>query len=197
MADARSRLLAGVLCLLGFVILSDTRDIYLEQHMRVDNPFDYLLLVFGITAAFYGTSHRVRSRGLPPPKPSGFATDIVWLNIVTASNWLGWYLSLKYLTAPTVVALYAGIIPMATLVVNRLLRSNSSTSRADWFSTVLLLSCALVWAFANILSLQGVHRPGNGLVGHARHGHDTTSQILQLQVVLNANHGHSLPSCAG
>ncbi len=165
MDSTRSRLWAGVLCLLGFVILSDTRDIYLERHIKVDNPFDYLLMVFGITALFYAATNLVKTLRQPHPKASGFSNNIVWLNIVTASNWLGWYFSLKYLTAPTVVALYAGIIPMATLLVNRFLRSTSVTSKVDWISTVLLLACAVAWSLANVLSLQGAQAAiGLGLV---------------------------------
>jgi len=165
MVSKRARLWAGVVCVLGFVILSDGRDIYLEQHIKVDNPFDYLLLVFSMTALFYAVTNAATSMRQPHPNAPGFMGNIAWLNIVTASNWLGWYLSLKYLTAPTVVALYAGIIPMATLVVNRCLRSSSVTSRVDWISTTLLLTCAAVWAFANVLSLQGSEAAiGLGLV---------------------------------
>jgi drug/metabolite transporter (DMT)-like permease len=165
MVSQRARLWAGALCVLGFVILSDGRDIYLERHIKVDNPFDYLLLVFSMTALFYAGVNAVKTMREPHPKASGFLRNIVWLNIVTASNWLGWYLALKYLTAPTVVALYAGIIPMATLVVNRCLRSTSVTSIADWISTALLLACATAWALANTLSLQGSEAAvGLGLV---------------------------------
>ena len=165
MASKRSRLLTGVLCVLGFVVLSDARDIYLEQYIKVENPFDYLLIVFSITALFYSATNLVNTLNRPPAGWSGFSIDIVWLNLMTASNWLGWYLSLKYLTAPTVVALYAGIIPMATLVVNRMLRSISVTSRADWLSAVLLLSCTVAWTFANLLSLNGTQAAiGLGLV---------------------------------
>lgn len=155
MDSARYRLLTGVLCVLGFVLISDIRDIYLEQHIKVENPFDYLLIVFSLTALFYAVTNLVKGPNVPSAETSGFKANIVWLNLATASNWLGWYLSLKYLTAPTVVALYAGIIPLATWIVNRLLRSASATSSADWLSAVLLFSCAVAWAFSNVLSLQG------------------------------------------
>mgnify|MGYP001101703682 CR=1 FL=1 len=165
MVSTRSRFLIGVLSVLGFVVLSDARDIYLEQHIKVENPFDYLLIVFGVTALFYATTSRVKALISPSAEKSKFTTDLAWLNLATASNWLGWYLSLRYLTAPTVVALYAGIIPMATLVVNRLLRSTSVTSRADWPSAILLLSCTMVWAFVNVQALEGSQAAmGLGLV---------------------------------
>lgn len=165
MASARLRLLTGVLCVLGFVGLSDIRDIYLEQHFKVENPFDYLLIVFGIAALFYAAVSRAKDQASSITKESRFTTHIAWLNLFTASNWLGWYLSLKFLTAPTLVALYAGIIPMATLVVNRLLRRMSGTSNADWISTALLLACAVAWASANVLSLNGTRAAiGLGLV---------------------------------
>jgi len=165
MASTRSRLLTGVLCVLGFVVFSDARDIYLEQQIKVENPYDYLLIVFGTTALFYAATNLVNTLNQPPAGRSGFSTYIGWLNLLTMSNWLAWYLSLKCLTAPTVVALYAGIIPMATLVVNRALRSTSVTSRADWLSAVLLLSCAVAWAFANLFSMDGTQAAiGLGLV---------------------------------
>lgn len=154
MGNTNSRVWTGVLCVLGFVILSDTRDIYLERHIKLENPFDYLFIVFGITAFFYGALNVFNSQ--QRTATPGFLKNIIWLNIVTASNWLGWYFSLKYLTAPTVVALYAGIIPIATLVVNRLIRSTSVTSKADWISTVMLFACAVAWAFVNVISLRGV-----------------------------------------
>jgi drug/metabolite transporter (DMT)-like permease len=149
----------------GFVVLSDVRDIVLEQHFKVENPFDYLLVVFGMTALFYGAINGSKAMRHPQPASPRFASNILWLNIVTASNWLGWYLSLKYLPAPTVVALYAGIIPMATLGVNRMLRSASGTSNADWISTSLLLTCAVAWSSANIFMIQGAQAAiGVGLV---------------------------------
>jgi drug/metabolite transporter (DMT)-like permease len=161
----RSRLLLGVLCVLAFVILSDTRDIVLERHIKVENAYDYLLVVFGITTLFYATINRVGTLRRPHASTPGFSSNMLWLNAVTASNWLGWYLSLRYMTAPALVALYASVVPMATLVVNRLLRSSSTTSAADWISTILLMSCAVAWAFANILSLQGAQAAiGVGLV---------------------------------
>lgn len=165
MASLRSSLVVGVFCLLGFVILSDARDIYLEQHIKVDNPFDYLLVVFGMTALFYVAVNTVQVHRQHASRSTRFSRDICWLNIVTASNWLGWYLSLKYLTAPTVVALYAGIIPVATLFVNRLLRSTSASSRSDEVSAALLLICALAWAMVNVTSLRSTESAiGLGLV---------------------------------
>lgn len=163
---SRARLWLGILCVLAFVILSDTRDIVLEQHLKVENAYDYLLIVFGIAALFYTIINRIKTQRNPHVIILGFAPNIFWLNVVTASNWLGWFLSLKYLTAPIVVALYAGIIPMATLVVNRLLRSSSVTSPADLASSTLLLASAVAWAlWGNILSLQNAQSViGVGLV---------------------------------
>ncbi|MGB4074132.1 EamA family transporter [Pseudomonas sp.] len=150
-----SHLLTGVLCLLGFSILSAARDIALEGHFKVDNPYDYLFIVFGLAAIFYAAVNFFKSTSGAPRKAAKYTENIIWLNLVTAGNWVGLFLALKYLSPPSVAALYAGTIPAATLIVNRLLRSESALTKADWISTILLLACATAWAFVNISSLQG------------------------------------------
>jgi len=151
--SSHSRLWLGVILILSFVILSDARDIVLEQYIKVENAYDYLLIVFGITMSFYAIVNNIKTHSLSRKKTHGFWKNILLLNFATASNWLGWYLSLKYLTAPTVVAIYAGMIPMITLLVNRLLRSASPKSLADIIAATLLLFSALAWMlFSDIFS---------------------------------------------
>lgn len=148
-----SHLLTGVLCLFGFSVLSAARDIALEGRFKVENPYDYLFIVFGMAASFYAVVGFLKGKGAS--KAPKYTVNIVWLNIVTAGNWVGLFLALKYLTPPSISALYAGAIPAATLIVNRLLRSDSALTKADWVATLLLLACATAWAFWNIMSLQG------------------------------------------
>jgi len=81
--------------------------------------------------------------------------NILWLNLATAGNWAGLFLALKYLSPPVISALFAGCIPVATLLVNRSLRSKSSLTIADWISTGLLFGCTVIWSSVNVTALSG------------------------------------------
>ncbi len=146
-------LIAGYMCLVGFCILSAAKDIALEGSLKTANPYDYLFLVFLATSVFYIVNYcAIHKSGEAPTRP--FYSDIIWLNVMTAGNWIGLFIALKYLSAPVVSALYAGAIPAATLLTNKLLRPGSPVSKADLAATVLLLVCAVLWASFNLSSFQ-------------------------------------------
>jgi drug/metabolite transporter (DMT)-like permease len=151
--SAGFQLCIGVLCILGFEVFSSVRDVKLEQQFKSENPYDYLLVVFGLAALFYllldllsDTRKSLSNRDL---------LNLAWLNVSTAGNWVGLFLALKYLSPPVISVLFAGGIPGATLVVNRILRSDSSLSSADMIATGLLIVCSATWAIANINTLTG------------------------------------------
>lgn len=155
-------LIFGPVCLLGFAVLSAAKDIALEGRLKAANPHDYLLLVFVFTAIVYHAACKLNKRNAKLLTPIQ-NREFLLLNLGTAGNWIGLFLSLKYLNAPAVAALYSGIIPMATLIVNRFLRPGSAVIPADYVATILLLCCSVAWAFYNALSFQSA-QAGIGVI---------------------------------
>ncbi|WP_321884039.1 hypothetical protein [Burkholderia cepacia] len=151
--STRSQLYIGVLCILGFEVLSSMRDVVLERKFKSENPYDYLLVAFGLAALLYFFINLI---GKSRKRLSNHnRLNLVWLNVSTAGNWVGLFLALKYLSPPVISILFAGGIPVATLVVNRLLRAEGSLNFADLIATGLLLLCSAIWAFANVDTLTG------------------------------------------
>ncbi|MDB5118627.1 MAG: hypothetical protein JWQ79_4119 [Mucilaginibacter sp.] len=146
----------GLLLVVGYVVLSATKDIVLDNRLRGGNPADYLLLIFGFATVIYwvwglcSASYRIVGR-------EGVVKYLALLNVVTLGNWVGLYYALKYLNAPAVSALYAGVIPFATIVANRVLRSNSPIPRCDYWGAGSLIVCSLIWLVINYREIIGSH----------------------------------------
>ncbi|WP_141695111.1 EamA family transporter [Pseudomonas graminis] len=152
----------GLLLVLSYVILSSTKDIILERILSISNPADYLVIVFGIATVIYWLVGKVT----PYVPPKRFSTQAVLpamlaLNIVTLGNWFGLYYSLKYLSAPAVSVLYAGVIPVATLIINAAIRKTIAPRRELLCAGGLFL-IAFYW-FAESLSVTAYQNTVLGL----------------------------------
>ncbi|CRM80578.1 hypothetical protein [Pseudomonas sp. 25 R 14] len=135
----------GLLLVLSYVILSSTKDIILERLLSISNPADYLVIVFGIAVVIYWLVGKVASDA----KSARFSSRVILpemlaLNVVTLGNWFGLYYSLKYLSAPAVSVLYAGVIPVATLIINGVIR-NIAAPRREIVCAVGLFLTSSYW----------------------------------------------------
>ncbi|PSU33521.1 hypothetical protein [Photobacterium lutimaris] len=146
-------LVLGYIYIFLYCILSVTKDIVLEDGLKTSNTFDYLLIVFTCVALFYIINDKIISTE-KNKKTKNYFKDNIWLNIVTVGNWLGLFYSLKFFSAPVVSALYAGLIPLTTLIVNKRLRPKSKLSKGDYIATISLFLCAVFWSGYNIEKLQ-------------------------------------------
>lgn len=142
----------GLVLVLSYVILSSTKDIILERLLSISNPADYLVMVFGIATVIYWLVGKAK----PSAPPMHFSTRValpamIALNIVTLGNWFGLYYSLKYLSAPAVSMVYAGAIPVATLIINAAIRKTIAPRR-EFFCAGGLFLIAFYW-FAESVSV--------------------------------------------
>lgn len=143
----------GYACIIIYCVLSVTKDIALEERLKTSNTFDYLLIVFSCVALFYISSDRLTEKN-KVKNTKKYYQDNFWLNIVTVGNWLGLFYSLKFFSPPVVSALYAGLIPLTTLFVNKILRPESQLSKVDFMATISLFFCAAIWSVYNVDKFQ-------------------------------------------
>lgn len=151
--NSRSSEAAGLLLILFYVAVSSTKDITLESLLHVSNPADYLLFIFGFSTIIYGVMHLVSSHKEYRFRynPIGFKY-IIALNVATLGNWFGLYYALKYLSAPAVSILYAGAIPLATVVANSLVRRDVKTKPLNLVSACLLSLISTYWLLSTTTS---------------------------------------------
>ncbi|MCF5706109.1 EamA family transporter [Pseudomonas syringae] len=153
----------GLLLVLSYVILSSTKDIILERLLSISNPADYLVIVFGIATVIYWLVGKVTSDAPSAHfSPRAVLPAMLALNIVTLGNWFGLYYSLKYLSAPAVSVLYAGVIPVATLIINAVIR-NTIAPRREILCAAGLFIIAFYW-FAESLSVAAYQHTVLGLM---------------------------------
>lgn len=163
----RNRLLGrdslGLLLVFSYVILSSTKDIVLERLLSIANPADYLAIVFGVATVIYWVVSKVKTDAAPVRVSARTVLPaMIALNIVTLGNWFGLYYSLKYLSAPAVSVLYAGVIPVATLIVNAIVRKVIAPRREVLCAAGLFLT-AFYW-FTESLSVATYQQTVLGLV---------------------------------
>ncbi len=142
----------GLLLVLSYVILSSTKDIILERLLSISNPADYLVIVFGIASGIYWLVGKATPCAIPRQfSKRAVLPTLLALNVVTLGNWFGLYYSLKYLSAPAVSLLYAGVIPVATLIINAAVRKTIAPPR-EFLCAGGLFLIAFSW-FAESLSV--------------------------------------------
>ncbi|KAF7786297.1 hypothetical protein PRUB_a0815 [Pseudoalteromonas rubra] len=154
----------GIKYLTAYAILASAKDVLVGNKTQTLDVYYLVCATFLFSTLFFLALNKVRHTGkatfsLPAEKRKETISGFLNLNITTAICWIGLYVSLKYIEPVIVSAIFGGINPIATMLINRKLRPGSGLHWSDWVCSYgILLSCVfLCWtSFSGLSAVKDV-----------------------------------------
>jgi len=147
----------GILAIFAFVVIGSAQDVYLGSFFVIYDPIfvaaiTFLIALFVLQAGFYLFS-RDSLRTIILHKSTLF-----WFNLVTAMNWISFFIALKYLEPGIVGAVAFSVGPSMVLIYERyILLDKKRVKVSNWVSSFGIILSGI---FLGTLSVSG----GSGIV---------------------------------
>jgi drug/metabolite transporter (DMT)-like permease len=146
---ATTRLVQGLLPLVGFTFLTAALDVYAGNQLQAHAPATVAAISFTLAAVFFLAVTVVRHGGAATLRPlRAQRSDVIMINVTTAVTWLSMLYALKFLEPAVVNVVGLALGPTLTLMLAPLLRPGTSALRAEVFVSIGIgvLIVLLVWS---------------------------------------------------
>jgi drug/metabolite transporter (DMT)-like permease len=157
-----SKKLLGTALLLGSVIFTASSQVYYGSFIQNFSPYLFLLISFSITLLFFHLMDRLSSKkSISITSSPTVWKDVLFMNIVSATIFICFYIALKYIEPAVVSSLEWGIGPVVALMLVRFQKPENKLGMLNLLAScgVLIGSIFLAWA-----SLSGA----SGILGTSR-----------------------------
>ncbi len=148
---------SGIACVVAFLLLANANAVLSGNLLQHIHPFLLLFWCFLITSIFFQIRLVLFSdQKTKVMKPGSFGLTIV-LNAVTAFNWIGYFLALRYVEPAIVSALMGGFGPLSTIFWDHMIRKQKQ-SLSIYLVAMGILSGASILVVALLMGLSGTQQ---------------------------------------
>lgn len=145
--------LAGVVHVLGFVLLANANAVFSGRLLQSLHPFVFLFWAFVGTVIFYAITQFLLYGRSTFSMTRDSILPLIALNTTSAFNWIGYFFALRYLEPAIVAAIMCGFGPVSVVVLDRVIRGNSISRHACVAAAGTIVGAGfLVWTSFNGLA---------------------------------------------
>ena len=151
----------GAVPLIAFAALTALVDVYAGNRLQSLSPLSMAAVSFTLTAAFFIGLDVVRQGAAATFRPlADHPADVVAINVSTAVTWLSMLYALTYLEPAVVNVVGLAIGPVFTVVLNPLLRKQSSVLRSETAVSLGITAVIAVLVWGSVTGRTGVGSVG-------------------------------------
>ncbi|MFC0268107.1 EamA family transporter [Kushneria aurantia] len=123
--NVESTVFIGSAAVFVFIFLSALKAVYVSSYVQSIDPI-YLVCLTFIISAIYFQVHCLVTKNYKRIGSYHILVNILALNFTTMLSWLFFYQALKYIEPSIVACLVTSIGPLSTIIIDKILRSNSN-----------------------------------------------------------------------
>ena len=154
-----SSFLTGCLLLLSYLLLIAGLDVYVGHLTQDVDPVRIVFWCFLITLIFFISTHKVKNVGSSLfSKVKQFKSSFFLINLATATAWLSYFISLKFIEPMLVAVGSCAITPVLTVYFSKVFRSHVKSTKSEVLAANAL-TCVIIislWQTYNGKSAVGV-----------------------------------------